>query len=299
MDKAAAAACTKCGRTNRPEAVYCDGCGTPLRAPVADTVRAHGSPTAAARCSSAASASSPRSAPPSTRRSAAKGGSSCWPASRESARLAPHRCSRATRAPRRARALGTLSRGAGLAALLAVGAGPARVREGVRRRRLRAPWAPAQRLAEIVPRARPSPARPSRTPRRQMRRRRAFASSRRSPASGSGRRREAAAARARQRALGRHTFASPARVPRAGNLGMPPARARDLPRHRALAPPSAVELARRAARDSRVSAPAFTGPETHRNRTVRDRRAGQGCRPRLLAKRARPDRGQSAVRRPK
>ena len=37
---AATAACTKCGRTNRAEAAFCDGCGTPLRNPAADTVRA-------------------------------------------------------------------------------------------------------------------------------------------------------------------------------------------------------------------------------------------------------------------
>ncbi len=35
------AACPKCGRTNRAEAAYCDACGTPLRSPIADTVRAH------------------------------------------------------------------------------------------------------------------------------------------------------------------------------------------------------------------------------------------------------------------
>ena len=37
---AASAACTKCGRTNRAEAAFCDACGTPLRSPVADSVRA-------------------------------------------------------------------------------------------------------------------------------------------------------------------------------------------------------------------------------------------------------------------
>jgi DNA-binding NarL/FixJ family response regulator len=36
------AACPKCGRTNRTEAAYCDACGTPLRSPLADTVRAQG-----------------------------------------------------------------------------------------------------------------------------------------------------------------------------------------------------------------------------------------------------------------
>jgi predicted ATPase/DNA-binding NarL/FixJ family response regulator len=34
------AACPKCGRENRAEAAFCDACGTPLRSPVADTVRA-------------------------------------------------------------------------------------------------------------------------------------------------------------------------------------------------------------------------------------------------------------------
>jgi DNA-binding NarL/FixJ family response regulator len=37
---ATVAACPKCGRTNRAEAAFCDACGTALRNPVADTVRA-------------------------------------------------------------------------------------------------------------------------------------------------------------------------------------------------------------------------------------------------------------------
>ncbi len=37
---ATVAACPKCGRTNRAEAAFCDACGTPLRSPIADTVRA-------------------------------------------------------------------------------------------------------------------------------------------------------------------------------------------------------------------------------------------------------------------
>ena len=40
MVDAASAACTKCGKTNRAEAAFCDACGTPLRSPVADSVRA-------------------------------------------------------------------------------------------------------------------------------------------------------------------------------------------------------------------------------------------------------------------
>ena len=40
MVDAAVAACPKCGRTNRAEAAFCDACGTPLRSPVADSVRA-------------------------------------------------------------------------------------------------------------------------------------------------------------------------------------------------------------------------------------------------------------------
>ena len=37
---AAVAGCPKCGRKNRAEAAFCDACGTPLRSPVADSVRA-------------------------------------------------------------------------------------------------------------------------------------------------------------------------------------------------------------------------------------------------------------------
>ena len=39
MVDAAVAACPKCARTNRAEAAFCDACGTPLRSPIADTVR--------------------------------------------------------------------------------------------------------------------------------------------------------------------------------------------------------------------------------------------------------------------